>query len=278
MNIPVMTRERALQIERAKADYIESWFCGMREETGNPFGVEVLHSGGVRAFAARNLKEIGLFNRVIGLGSQDEALLSEIVQYYREQEVDTYLIDINPYCASFDFLAQLASHGFEPYQFQTFVYGVPVFDPPVASAAVPIREVDPREIDLFADILVRGFQEALATVPNETRRLYQESIKVLSKVPGWHLYFATVDDVPSSIGMLYIQDGMASLAGGATLPEKRHWGCQSAMIRHRILTAAQAQCTLMMGHTEVGSTSQNNMERLGLRVAYTEVSWMHSVS
>ena len=75
-----------------------------------------------------------------------------------------------------------------------------------------------------------------------------------------------------------MRDGMASLAGGATLPEMRQRGCQSAMLQHRILVAAQAHCSLIMGHANVGSTSQNNMERLGLRIAYTEVSWMRGAS
>jgi hypothetical protein len=273
MSVPIMTKDVALQLEQAKADYIDSWLLAMQEQMDRPFDFDTLHIGNVRAFVARDLQEIGLFNLVIGLGLHEKELLEEIMRFYRDHGVEKYCIEINPYHVSPDFLAYLASHGFCLSRFETYVYGGVTVTPSSASPSVSIREVTPSEIDLFATLHIQGYQEALAHVPEPTLRLYRESLKVLYGRPGWHLYVAWVHDIPSGMGMLYIQDGRASLAGGATLPNQRQQGGQTALLCHRIQVAAQAQCTLVVGQASVGSTSQHNMERLGLHTAYTGTAW-----
>lgn len=273
MTFPIMTRDIAFQLEQSRADFIESWLQGLREQPGNPYGVDVRRIGNARAFVARSLAEIGLFNQVIGFGSQDKELLDEIIDWYCEHGVKRYRLDVNPYSASPDFLAHLASHEFFQSSFQTYMCGLPTSDPPFASTAVAIREVAYSEVDLFADIHVEGFREVLSHLPEETVRRYRESTKVLSRLSGWHLYLVLVNDTPCGIGMLYIQNGIASLAGGATLPQFRQHGCQTAVLRHRMIVAAYTHCSLVVGQASVGSTSQQNMERLGVRTAYTGTLW-----
>jgi len=46
-----------------------------------------------------------------------------------------------------------------------------------------------------------------------------------------------------------------------------------ALIQQRIVDAAHAGCTLVVTQTRAGTTSQRNMERAGLRVAYTKTIW-----
>lgn len=268
-----MTKDRALQLEQAKVDYIDSWLQAIQEQMNHSVKINILRRGNVRAFAARELQEIGLFNVVSGLGPLEEEFLEEIVRFYRKHDIEKYFLEINPYHTSPDFLTSLASYGFSLSRFETYLYGTATITPPSHSTPVTIREVTLAEIDLFATLHMNGYQEALAHISEPTRKLYYESLKVLYGRPGWHLYIAWVNDIPGGMGMLYMQDGRASLAGGATLPEQRKQGVQTALLRHRIQVAARAQCTLVVGQASVGSTSQQNMERLGLHMGYTGSVW-----
>ena len=189
-NIPLMTQEVALQLEQAKADYINSWLQGgMQEKTAASSEIDILRIGNLRAFAARNLQEIGLFNRAIGLGPHNKEQLLEIRRFYRDYGVEKYRVEINPYDVSPDFLTYLASNGFSPSQFETYLYGVAVMSSPHPSTIITVREITSSEIDLFASIHVEGYQEALAHVSEVQRGLYRESLKVLYQRAGWHLCF-----------------------------------------------------------------------------------------
>jgi hypothetical protein len=269
MNFPDMTHDLALQLEQSKGDHIESWLQAMQEQPGNPFGVDILQIGNIRAFVARALPEMGLFNQVIGLGPMEKEHLHEIIQFYRAHGMEQYRLEVNPYNASPDFLAYLAMHGFYQSSFEAYLCGVVSTDFPPTSNTVIIRDVTSSNLDLFADIHMEGFREALSHFSEDARSLYRESTKVLYQLPGWHLYLAYVNDIPSAMGMLYIRNGKALLAGGATMSHMRRQGCQTALLCHRVLAAAQAQCSLIIGQTSVGSASQHNMEHVGMRIAYT---------
>lgn len=273
MSVSIMTKDVAFQLEQAKADYIASWLHAIQKQAGYSFHFDTLYRGKVRAFVARDLQEIGLFNLVTGLGFHEEKVLEEIMRFYHDHEVEKYYLEINPYHVSPDFLACLVSHGFSLSRFETYVYGEVTAPPPRVSTSISIREVTPSEIDLFATLHIEGYQEALRSVSEPILKLYYESLKALYGRPGWHLYVAWVHDIPSGIGMLYMQGGKATLAGGATIPNQRQQGVQTALLHHRIQVAAQAQCPLIIGQASVGSTSQQNMERLGLRTAYTSTTW-----
>ena len=63
----------------------------------------------------------------------------------------------------------------------------------------------------------------------------------------------------------------AILTSDATLPSFRGRGIQSALLRARIWIAGASDCVLAVIEAEPGSSSQRNMERLGFRVAWTDV-------
>ena len=75
---------------------------------------------------------------------------------------------------------------------------------------------------------------------------------------------------------LTIGDGLGYLANAATLPAMRGRGCQTALLARRIADAAAAGCDTIASLAEFGSGSQRNLERAGLRVAYTQAVWRMS--
>lgn len=271
MDVPIMTQELSDQIEQSKADYIESWMQIMREQPGNPFGVAIQHFGRAKAFAARNLAHVGLFNRVIGIGPEHAAQLDDIIRFYELQGVP-YRIDINPYRVSTDLLTGLVDYGFHESMFQSMLYGVPSAVPLDLPPSVTMLDVTFERLARFVDVYMHDFQEALHGHGNEVGML-GNALEVLYGRAGWQFSLISVDEKPASIGLLYIQDGVASLAGGATIPSFRNRGGQTVTLVHRFTLAAEANSHLIVGHAEAGSVSQTNMERMGMRTAYTRAIW-----
>ena len=62
------------------------------------------------------------------------------------------------------------------------------------------------------------------------------------------------------------------LFGASTRVPHRNCGVQHALIAARLAAAVAAGCDLVVVHTEPGSDSQRNVERLGFRLAYTKVT------
>ncbi|MED3803394.1 GNAT family N-acetyltransferase [Lysinibacillus xylanilyticus] len=97
--------------------------------------------------------------------------------------------------------------------------------------------------------------------------------KVLYDKPGWSFYIASRQGENVGIGSLYINDETAILAASAVKPKARNQGVHQALIQIRINEALKQNCSFMIGHAKFASISQNNMERCGLRMAYTKSIW-----
>lgn len=91
--------------------------------------------------------------------------------------------------------------------------------------------------------------------------------KVLYGKKGWHFYVALIENIPAAIAVLYVQKGIASLVASATLPHFRGRGCHTTLLKHRIHIANELDYELVVGQARFGSTSQNNMERAGMKIA-----------
>jgi GNAT superfamily N-acetyltransferase len=91
---------------------------------------------------------------------------------------------------------------------------------------------------------------------------------------GWRCFVAVLDGQPAAYGALYVAANKIGVcAAAATLPAYRNRGCQTALLRHRIAVARAAGCTHVVMQAQPGSTSERNMKRLGLQMAYTSVVW-----
>jgi predicted acetyltransferase len=68
-------------------------------------------------------------------------------------------------------------------------------------------------------------------------------------------------------------EGVAHLAGAATIPEGRNRGAQLALLDYRLRYAAAHGCDIALMGALPGSGSQRNAERHGFRIAYTRIKW-----
>jgi GNAT superfamily N-acetyltransferase len=85
-------------------------------------------------------------------------------------------------------------------------------------------------------------------------------------------YLAWVDGVPAGGGAMYIHEGVAEFGGASTRREFRRHGVQSALLLARLAAAREHGCEFAIVLTNPGTDSQRNVERVGFRPAYTNVT------
>lgn len=259
-SLPVVSQSLAQRITDADAAGTLSWLGAMRDLPGNPFGVHIQQFGGATALVTRAIRS-HMFNRVVGLSAAGIDSIDAIQQFCRSHGA-WCPFDLSPFHTSPSLLAHLARSGMYQSSFGMVMYGQPnPLEPPLPQG-VTVDDVGPHDLDRFVTV----YRQSFGTI-------YGDEVRVLGGLPEWRLYTAALDDKPVAIGLLMMHGGVGVLAGGATLPGARGRGCQKALIRRRMSDAAAAGCNLMVGFCMPGSWSQSNMQRMGLQVAYTKVSW-----
>jgi GNAT superfamily N-acetyltransferase len=86
--------------------------------------------------------------------------------------------------------------------------------------------------------------------------------------PSFERFIARRAGVVAGGASLRIHQGVAQLAGAATLPDHRRLGVQTALLRHRLLDAARRGCDVAVVTTQPGSKSTENAQRFGFSVLY----------
>lgn len=271
--MPPVTRALALRIGKSEADHFEAWLTVMQSVEDNLFGIEIRRFGRAVALVNRGMTLGPLFNRVLGFGNAESGFLDEIVQFYDSRDV-ACRIDINPYDADPSLFDVLATAGLHPFRFHGYLYGLPPVLPlPEESGAILAREIRPEELPVWADIWLGAYAEALGVATAMARQIASTTCLLYGK-PGWGLYLAFVEGQPAAAGALYIQDGVGSLLVGGTLPAFRCRGCQQALLRVRMADAGRQGCDLIAAQAGLDTTSQHNMERAGMQIAYTRAFWL----
>jgi ribosomal protein S18 acetylase RimI-like enzyme len=240
------------------------------EDVGNKFmlewlagtGAELGRFGAAIAAVDPSRPELDFVNRVYGLWPEDVDRVDEIAAFYRRHGVRAWL-ELAP-SERFGHLATaLATAGAAQIGFHTMLHGAPSAGP--AYEVEIERAVDP---ELFADVILRGHG-----VPDGARVRDRASVARWGEIEGWRLYLARVQGEPAGAAMLSIDDDLGYLANASTLPDFRRRGVQTALIAARIADSEAARCDAVSSQAEFGSTSQRNLERAGLRVAYTKAVW-----
>lgn len=124
---------------------------------------------------------------------------------------------------------------------------------------------------LTADVVTRGFFDG----PGEPPEGLGEVMIALTAAPGSSSWLALVasEAGPTPVGgaSLFVAEGLAFLAGDATLPAFRGLGAQRALIQARLAEAARLGCALAVACAQPGSVSQRNYERQGFRLIFARV-------
>ena len=164
-------------------------------------------------------------------------------------------------------LEHLNRHGYQVEMFMHVWYRpLARFEPYPPPPGLIARAIEPEEADLWTLIAFRGGLDSDEALPTETVTI--APYPLMAHTSCW---LAWLDGEPAGAGTLRIDGGEAALFGASTRVPFRNRGVQSALMHARLAAAVEAGCDLASIHTEPGSHSQRNVERLGFRLAYTKV-------
>lgn len=260
VTLPILTSDLIARIVEAENTVTLSRIRCVEKMEGNPFGAAAREFGHVLATMMPKFPE-RWWDRVSGLAARDEALIDEILTWYRAAGISCNF-DIVPPQSNDELLMALAARGFFQSGFRTTLYGVPTSNQRKA-AGIVVREQG--DLKLFLDLAVKthfiGRDEKIRREYNRVQ--FSES----------RCYIAFIDGEPAAHGAMFVGDRTATFGFGATLEQYRGRGCQAALLSARLADAARAGCDLAIVQANPGSTSQRNIERAGMRVAYTRAIW-----
>jgi GNAT superfamily N-acetyltransferase len=257
--------DRVARIRRAASAFMVGWVEGMRDLPGNPAGVHVERFGEVVALGCATLPELDFVNTVHGLDPGATARVGEVTAFYRGLGLRGWT-EVAPAPGAEELIEALSGEGWSQIGFWCSFDG-PAAAPP-APAGVEVVEAAEADMAEFARIHLDGHE-----VPGENRGPAEAAVRAWYGHPGWRLYLARVDGAPAASAALTIEGGLGYLANAATVPEMRGRGCQSALLSRRIADAAAAGCDAVASLAEFGSGSHRNLERAGVRVAFTQAVW-----
>jgi len=266
----VLTKELAGMIEQSEINCLESRLTAIKEIASNPMGVEIRKFGNATAFTAKYIPGPS-FNRVLGMSGEEVKYINPILSFYQERNIPARF-EITPAYASSDLLKSLAEKEFFHCGFHNSLYGslsnelVSVTE---SNTSISIREFEKDEFEIFAEIYTKGFG-----LPSFLKEHVARNNEVLYNNRNWIFYMALFNGEPAGIGVLYESDGIGTLAASTTIPKFRNKGVHSALVLKRLERAKQLKCDLIVGQAGYGSVSQKNMERAGMKIAYTKGVWL----
>jgi hypothetical protein len=228
--------------------------------------------GPVQASILTDLPRVRMLNLVLGAaepGAVEEGHLAETLAWVARHDVDCYVpvTTQGPEAGAAE--RWLKEQGFERgYGWMKFVRDAspPDLDQPPGAEVV---ELASGEGESFAVIAAHGFG-----VPPWASSLFWG----LPGREGWRCYVAVVDGTPSASAAMLIDDGLAEFGIAATLEVARGRGCQTALLRKRIIDAGLAGCETLFVETgertaDRPSASYRNILRAGFEEAYVRPNW-----
>ena len=111
--------------------------------------------------------------------------------------------------------------------------------------------------------------------------VFRDWLALLPARDGWHCFVAFEGDEPAGAGALYVAGKTGWLGIGATVPEHRGKGAQSALIAKRIEAAAELGCEVVVSETGKpidgrAGPSYRNLVRAGLEPVYVRPSFQRA--
>lgn len=225
----------------------------LAELPGNPLGLRIERFGTVVAPAALEDPELDFVNRIGGLTARDSSRLGEILAYYGGLGLRPWL-EVAP-GVELELPAATELLGFQS-----------VFHGQARAVGEPLAQVRETPVSAAGGRLIL---EAFG-VPADRLERHGDALARAAAACDGRILVVEAEGRPAAGAILTIGDGIGYLALAGTLPEFRGRGFQQALIAARIAAAAEAGCQLIVATAEFGSVSHRNIERGGLRTAYTK--------
>jgi GNAT superfamily N-acetyltransferase len=261
------TATLARRIESAEAAMTSAFGEGLRAR-GRVATVQRL-AGGVSVWAGPDSP----FNKVIGLGFDplQDATLVELEDALAERgaPVRVELSTLAPHSPA----ERLTRRGYVLLGFEN-VLALPIagFGDP-ALAGISVERLSEEQEAVWIDTVATGFLSPDAVEgppPTESfaRDAIVRALEDVSAIGALERFVARREGAIAGGASLARFDGVALLAGAATLPAHRRRGVQGGLLQARLAYAARSGCDLAVVTTQPGSPSQANMQRHGFALLY----------
>lgn len=262
----------ARRIESAEARLSREIASGVRDRRPEANALVEPISGGVAVYSGPESP----INKLIGIGFEpdiDESKLRLVEDSFAERgaklqaEVST-LADPHVH-------EMLCTRGYVLQGFEN-VLGRPLGLADLSAEPITsedVQGVPPADMPVWASLLVDGFQhpdeQGVAGEPLPPRDVIERIICDMSDVPSMRRYVVHVQGAMVAGASMRIDDGVAQLAGSATLREFRRRGLQTALIRSRLIDGVRLGCDVAVVTTSPGSRSQQNLQKQGFHLLYS---------
>ena len=218
---------------------------------------------------------IGMFNRVVGLGTARAAAnedIAAIVAFYEAAGIAQSVVQLPPATEVAPLTEWLAAAGYAPRRRWVKLWH-DLEDIPDPATSLRIERIGPDRAADFAAVCLAAFE-----MPDDLAPL----LGPIVGAPGWSHYVGYDGDEAVTAGALYVEDGLGWLGWGSTLESHRGRGGQSAIFAARMRDARELGCRMVV--TETGEEdeqdpvnhSYRNMVRLGFRLAYPRRNWVRA--
>jgi len=166
-------------------------------------------------------------------------------------------------------LALLSARGYSPIEASTVLVRPTSATSFPEAGEIAVRTIESSEIAKWSRVAA----DAWGSESPELRAFIEEIGGVVARARGVTCFIAEYEREPIATAALNVQNGIALLAGAATIPSARRRGAQRELLRSRLAFAATQGIELAMVVTQPGSASQRNAERQGFRPVYTRAKW-----
>lgn len=251
-------------LDRVERRFWRDIWESMPHEITSDHGIELRDFGALQVTLTRDLPQVPILNLVLGAPEASEADLDYAIAWADEHGVSP-CVPVTPGLPGSERAEQwLREKGFERgYAWMKFVRDAhpPRFPEPAGLEVVELAAADEEP---FGTIAAVGFG-----MPAWAADFFAH----LPGRDGWRCYVARVEGKAQACAATLIDGGIAEFGIAATLEEARGRGCQTALLRRRILDAAEAGCHTLFVETgervpDRPSGSYRNILKAGFEEAY----------
>lgn len=239
-------------------------------------GVEMRRFGPVQATAFGDLPEVHSLNQIRGAaepGAIEGGYLAEAVEWMRAWEVDYRVPVAECRPGAEEAEAWLSTRGYERGSGWMKM---------VREAAPPDLPANP-EVTVFELGEYEGDGEGLSSIASEALDLPITAEALFFSLPQeeqWRCYTAAraPEEGIVATGSMLIDNGIAQLGPGTTLERGRGCGCNTELLRRRLLDAVEAGCHTVFvelgeREAELLAGAYRNLRRAGFEEAYRSQNW-----
>ncbi|NUQ20174.1 MAG: GNAT family N-acetyltransferase [Gemmatimonadaceae bacterium] len=266
MSYPLVDLALARRLERTEARANVA-FVEARAELRPELGAAWIDVGGTYAMfdgvgaPTTQTFGLGLFEPV------GPAEMETIERFFRERGSEV-MQEVSP-IAPPEVVALLVERGYRPFELSSVLFRpLGTADAAPSVGEVRARLVAQGEESLYADTSAEAW-----SATSDLADFIRGYAAITARARGTHCFIAELDGAPVGAGALALHDGVALLAGAATIPRWRGRGGQRALLEARLRFAVEQGADLAIMAAAPGSSSQRNAERQGFRIAYTRIKW-----